>query len=59
MKSRGFTPDFKRSKAVFHINALVIIEMNILINHLLNLFPGDSLASVQAFGLECSKEVFH
>ena len=59
MTLRGFTPDFKRSKAVFHINALEVIKVDILINKLLNLFTGSWIASVETFSFESTKEVFH
>ena len=42
----GFTPDFKRSEAVFQINTLKIVELNILSNGLFNIRPGIKLLSV-------------
>ena len=39
---RGFAPNFKRSKAVFHINTLVIVELDIFVNELLNLFASNA-----------------
>lgn len=59
MRLRGLAPNFKRSKAVFHINTLIVVEMDILIHQLLNLLSSCWFAPVKAFGFECSEEIFH
>ncbi len=56
---RGFTPDFKRSKAVFHINTFIVVELDVLVHKLSHLLAGYRFATVQAFSFESTEKVFH
>lgn len=55
----GFAPDFKGSEAVFQINTLKILELDILSNSLFNICSGMKLLTIQAFCSESSEKVFH
>ena len=55
----GFAPNCVGSKAVFQANALKIIEMDLLSNQFFNLSASRIPSTVQAFGFERTKEVFH
>ena len=55
----GFAPDFVGSKAVLQVNALNIVEVDVLSNQFFNLSASRIPSTVQAFGFESTKEVFH
>ena len=55
----GFAPDFIGSKAVFQVNALKIVKVDVLSNQFFNLSASRIPSAVQAFGFERTKEVFH
>ena len=55
----GFAPDFIGSKAFFQVNALKIVEVDVLSNQFLNLSASRIPSTVQAFEFERTKEVFH
>ena len=55
----GFAPDFIGSKAVFQVNALKIVEVDVLSNQFFNLSASRIPSAEQAFGFERTKEVFH
>ena len=58
-RSDGLAPDFKRSEAIFQVNAFVIVEVNILSNELFKLAAGSEASPVQALRLERPEEIFH
>lgn len=55
----GFAPDFVGSKAVLQVNALNIVEVDVLSNQFFNLSASRIPSTVQAFGFERTKEVLH
>ena len=55
----GFAPDFVGSKAVLQVNALKIVEVDVLSNQFFNLSASRIPSTVQAFRFERTKKVFH
>ena len=45
----GLAPNFKRSKAIFQINALIIIKMNIFSDQILNFHACGKFHTIKTF----------
>ena len=51
-------PQFQRRQFCFSLDALVVIEINIVVDQYIGLLKGGSLMSVNTLGFENGKEVF-
>ena len=54
----GLAPDFGRSEAVFHVDTLIIVKLDIFSYSLLHFGTAGKIHTVQAFRLQRTKEVF-
>ena len=59
MELHGLTPDFGGSKAIFQVNTLKIVELDILGDNLFDFSSAGKVHTVQTFGFESTEEILH
>ena len=55
----GLAPDFKGSEAVFQVDVLKVVEVNVLSDQFFDLRTNLVMSTVQSFGFERIREIFH
>ena len=48
----------KRSQSCFQLNALMVVEVDVIVNHFIGLFKSLRLVSIDALGFQDAKEIF-